>query len=300
MSATVGGYRFADPRALAALRDLRLAATRVVDGLLLGMHSSHRAGAGLEFSQYRSYQPGDDLRRVDWKLFGRSDRYFIRESEAETSLAVRLVVDATGSMALADATGTSLFDYARFLAASLAVLAHRQGDAIGLYGVNDAGLEVLPPRREHQQLHRVLHALEQWQPAGAWPPWEQLERALATDSQRGIVVFISDFHERGDELQQAAQRLAANRHDVIVLHLESPGEADFPWTGSVTFEELETGRRLSLDASAAREGFLASRASASRALQRACEDRRIRYFRVRADESLDVALRRVLLARHLT
>ncbi len=294
MSATVGGYRFADPRALAALRDLSLAARTVVDGLMLGVHTSHRAGAGLEFSQFRSYQPGDDLRRVDWRLYGRSDRFFIRESEAETSMAVRLVLDATGSMAQSPANGISTFDYARFLAAALALLAQRQGDTFGLYALNHRSLDVLQPRREHQQLHRVLHALERLEAAGAWPEWSRVEAALSADHHRGIVILLSDLHERADEVQRAAQRLAANRHDVMVIHLESPDELEFPWRGSVTFEEMETGQRINLDAGAARSRYLAQRADSCRMLQRALEDRQISYHRVRTDEPLDVVLRRVL------
>lgn len=297
MSRTVGGYRFADPRALAALRDLSLAARAVVDGLMLGVHTSHRAGAGLEFSQFRSYQPGDDLRRVDWKLYGRSDRFFIRESEAETSMAVRLVLDATASMAQTSASGISTFDYARFLAASLAVLAQRQGDAFGLYALSNRSLEVLQPRREHQQLHRVLHALERLEPAGAWPEWSRVEAAISADHHRGIVILLSDLHERTDEVQRAAQRLAANRHEVMVLHLEAPEEAEFPWRGSVTFEEWETGERLNLDAGAASERYLAHRAAANQVLQRALEERQIGYHRIRTDEPLDAALRRVLRPR---
>lgn len=294
MSRTVGGYRFADPRALAALRDLSLAARTVVDGLMLGIHTSHRAGAGLEFSQFRSYQPGDDLRRVDWKLYGRSDRFFIRESEAETSLAVRLVLDATGSMAQPSTDGVTTFDYARFLAASLALVAQRQGDAFGLYAVNNRAIQVLRPRREHQHLHRVFHALERLEPAGAWPEWSRVETALSADQPRGIVVLLSDLHERAEEVQEAAHRLAASHHDVRVLHLENLEEAEFPWRGSVTFEEWETGRRINLDAGAARVRYLAHRSEASRGLQRSLEERQVSYHRIRTDEPLDAVLRRVL------
>lgn len=297
MSTAVGGYRFADPRALAALRDLALAARTVVDGLMLGIHTSHRSGAGLEFSQFRSYQPGDDLRRVDWKLYARSDRFFIRESEAETSLAVRLVVDATASMAHRAADGVSTLDYARFLAAALALLAHRQGDAVGLYAVSDHALTALQPRREHQQLHRILHALERLEPAGTWPAWDTLEAALAADPHRGIVVLLSDLHERAGEVQRAVQRLAARRHDVQVMHLQPADEVEFPWSGTVTFEEWETGRQVSVDADAARERYLAHRGAAARTLRTALEERRIAYEPARTDEPLDTVLRRALRRR---
>lgn len=296
MTTAARGYRFLDPEALAALKDLKLVARTVVDGFMLGMHTSHRSGAGLEFSQFRSYQPGDDLRRVDWKLYGRSDRFFIRESEAETSLAVRLVLDASASMALG-APGRTTFDYGRFLAASLALLAHRQGDAVGLHALADGTLRAIQPGRQHQHFHRLLHELERLEPAGAWPPWPMIEGTLATDATRGIVVILSDLHERHEEVRRAAERLAAARHDVLVLHLVNRPEVEFPWRGSVVFEEAETGRRVELDAGAARPAYLAGRAADQQAVRRELEDRRIGYEQIITDEPLDRALRRFLRAR---
>lgn len=290
MSGAAGGYRFLDPQALAALKDLHLAARTVVDGFMLGIQQSHRAGAGLEFNQFRSYQPGDDLRRVDWKLYARSDRFFIRESQAETSVAVRIVVDATASM-------QPQFDYARFLAASLALLAHRQGDAVGLVALTDGNLQVVHPGRQQQHFHRLLHHLERLETAGAWPEWHRIETALTADASRGIIVFLSDLHERGNEIRLAAQRLAAGRHDVLVLHLVTREEVEFPWSGSTVFEEYETGRRLELDADATRSGYLRGVERDARTLRHDLEDRRIGYERIRTDEPLDQALRRFLGAR---
>lgn len=285
-----GGYRFLDPKALAALKDLHLAARTVVDGFMLGVHRSQRAGVGLEFNQFRSYQPGDDLRQVDWKLYARSDRFFIRESQAETSIAVRIVLDATASM-------REHFDYARFLAASLALLAHRQGDAVGLFAVTDGDLRVVRPGRQQQHFHRLLHELERLEPAGAWPDWAGVESALTADATRGIVVLLSDLHERSNEIRLAAQRLAAGRHDVLVLHLETRAEVEFPWRGSTLFEESETGRRVELDADATRAGYLRGRDAERRTTRRDLEDRRIGYECIVTDEPLDHALRRFLGAR---
>jgi uncharacterized protein (DUF58 family) len=240
-------YRFLPPRTLAAVRDLELAARLLVDGLLLGRHGSHRAGAGLEFSQYRSYQPGDDPRRVDWKLLARSDRYFVREAETETSITVRLLLDATGSMGHTE-SGYSKFDHARFLLAALALLAHRQGDAFGLYVVGRGGLTSIPPARGQRHFHRVLHQLEAVEPVGDWPPWLALERAVLPDSPRGLTILIGDMHERADEMRIALRRLSGARHDVVVLRILGKEETEFGYRGRVTLEELETGRRVDLDA----------------------------------------------------
>ena len=155
--------RFLPPSTLAALGDLELAARTVVDGLMYGVHPSRLPGPGLEFSQYRSYQPGDDPRRVDWKLYARSDRYFVREAEIETSVTLRILVDASESMTQED-SGLSKFDYARFAAAALALLAHRQGDAVGVWALRDGQIHTTPPRRHHHHLYQILHNLEQLEP----------------------------------------------------------------------------------------------------------------------------------------
>lgn len=264
--------RFVTARTLALVRDLELAARIAVDGTMLGRHTSRRAGAGLEFSQYRSYQPGDDPRRIDWKLLGRSDRYFVREAEAETSLTIRLLLDATGSMAHEE-DGLTKLDYARFLVAALALLAHRQGDAVGLCILSRDGVEALPPRRETQHLHRLLHRLEAITPAGGWPPWPQLERALAPGTSRGITVFIGDLHEHGDEIRAAARRLAGARHDVVCFQVIGEREREFAYHGAVTLEELETGRRLDLDADQARPAAVQRFEDRLRTLRRDLEER---------------------------
>ncbi len=251
MSDAALSYRFVTASTLALVRDLELAAHLVVDGMMLGRHTSRRAGAGLEFSQYRSYQPGDDLRRIDWKLLGRSDRYFVREAESETSVTVRLLLDATGSMAHEE-EGISKLDYARYLAAALALLAHRQGDAVGLYILSDGRAVTLRPRREPSHLHRLLHELERTRPAGRWPVWSALERALAPDAARGITILIGDFHERSDEIRSSVRRLAGARHEVVCFQIVGDVEREFGYHGTVTLEELETGRRLDLVAERSR------------------------------------------------
>lgn len=157
--------RLLDPKILMAIKDLSLAAKTVVDGFMTGVNKSRIKGPGLEFSQYRSYQPGDDLRWLDWKMYGRSDRYYIRESEVETSISVRFLIDASGSMKHED-SGYTKIDYARYLAASLAYLASLQGDAIGLYVFQNKGLFSLAARQDFQHLSRLFYQLEHIQAGG--------------------------------------------------------------------------------------------------------------------------------------
>lgn len=288
-------YRFLPPTTLAALGDLELAARMVVDGLMYGVHPSRLPGPGLEFSQYRSYQPGDDPRRVDWKLYSRSDRYFVREAEIETSVTVRLLLDASESMAQED-SGVSKFDYARFAAAALALLAHRQGDAVGLWALSDGAIHTVPPRRHQHHLNHILHNLETLQPGGTWPSWDRLE-GLLTTSGRGLVVILSDLHERHREITAVAAKLAALHQEVLVFHLVGRVELEGAWHGLVTFEEMETGRRVEVDADAARPAYLAALERELVRLKQSLEERGVMYARFALDQPLDLALRRFLTAR---
>lgn len=296
MSNAAARSRFLDPKTLAALGDLTLAARTVVDGFMYGVHPSRMPGAGLEFSQYRSYQPGDDVRRVDWKLFARSDRYFLRDADTDTSVAVRLVLDASESMA-EESDGLSKLAYGRMLVAALALLAHRQGDAVGLYPVSGPPGPLEPPRRQHQHLDRLLYTLERVSPAGAWPPWGQLERLFTSGGQRGLVVIVSDLYEREREITTAAAKLAVLRHEVLVLHLVGRTELEFPYHGVITLEELETGRRVEVDAGAVRASYLEAQQRDLTALRRTLEEHGVSYARFRIDQPLDIALRQYLTTR---
>ncbi|HVX87455.1 MAG TPA: DUF58 domain-containing protein [Gemmatimonadales bacterium] len=284
------------PSLLASLRGLELTARRTLDGALVGGHRSALPGAGLEFSQYRSYRPGDDPRRVDWKLFSRSGRYFVREAEGERSVTVRIVIDASASMRMASG-GVTKFDRARELAAGLAWLAHRQGDAVGVTLLSDEVREVLPPSRARQQVHRVVDLLQRASAKGRWPAWPRIEPLFTAAGGRGIVILISDLHDHADELRIAARKLAAFRHELAVLQLVTPEEERFGWHGAVAFEELETGAIVELDADRAREAYLAARAAERAERGRDLADLRADHQVVSIDEPAGPALRRWLAAR---
>ncbi len=294
MSSTT--YRFIDPKSLAALGDLTLAARTVVDGFMFGVHHSRIPGAGLEFSQYRSYQPGDDPRRLDWKLFARSDRYFLRDAETDTSVTVRFVLDASASMAQEEA-GLTKLDYARLIVAALATLAHRQGDAVGLAAVSDGDVTVMPPERPSQHLHRLLNTLERLIPAGVWPDWERVQGLFTAGGRRGIVVIVTDLHERQNEIRTLAAKLAALRHEVLVLHVIGGIEREFGYHGIVTFEELETGRRIEVDTDAVRASYRSALEQELAGLRRSLEEVGIDYARFSLDQPLDLALRHYLIGR---
>jgi len=284
-----------DPAVLAGLGDLALAARTVVDGVMFGVHPSRILGAGMEFSQFRSYQPGDDLRRVDWKLYARSDRYFVREAETETSVTVRVLLDASASMAHRE-NGLAKFDYAKLVAAAIAYLANRQGDAVGLYAVNDTALTRVGPERGQQHIRRVLHTLERLEPKGVWPAWPALERAIADGAHRGITVIVSDLHQQEDEILTAVLKTAALRQETLLLHILGRGELEWTFTGTVTLEDLETGRQLTVDADRAAERYRQAMERELQRVRRAAEDRQVRYGLLPMDQPVDQALRQFLTA----
>lgn len=236
--------RLTDPKILLAIKDLPLAAKTTVDGFMAGIHYSNVKGAGMEFSQYRSYQAGDDLRRLDWKMFARSDRYYIRESEIETSISVRFLIDASASMNHADG-GFTKIEYARYLAASLAWLAGLQGDATGLYVFQHNSLFALPARQDHQHLSRIIHQLEKIDPSGTFTDPVNY-KIIFTGTKKELLIFITDYYQSDGEISKLLHALAA-RHEIIVFHLMGSNEMAPGFTGYTALEDLETGNTIAID-----------------------------------------------------
>jgi uncharacterized protein (DUF58 family) len=235
-----------------AIKDLPLAAKTTVDGFMAGIHNSNVKGVGMEFSQYRSYQAGDDLRRLDWKMFARSDRYYIRESEIETSISVRFLIDASASMNHVDG-GISKMEYARYLAASLAYMASLQSDAIGLYVFENNALFSLPSKQDHQHLSRIFYHLENIQPGGTFTEPVNYRSIFSSSSKKELFVFITDYYEQNGEITKLLQSLATNKHEIIVFHLMGRNEMNFDYKGYTALEDLETGNTIKIDATSGKK-----------------------------------------------
>ncbi len=258
------------PRARTALQGLALTARHLVAGAAAGFHRSRRPGRAQEFSQYRAYQPGDEPRHIDWKLFARSDRYFLRESETDTRSALDLVVDATASMRhRAPGSGTvEKFAAARALAAALAFLAEGQGDPAALHLVGDGAVRSLATAGRRAPADAILRTLAAAEPAGRWPAdpaalatalrkTEHDAASAAPGAAARVTVVITDGHQPGGEIRAALRPLRVRRHEVVLLRLVARDEREFPYRGQVRFEEWETGRTLEADAGAMRSHFLA-------------------------------------------
>jgi uncharacterized protein (DUF58 family) len=296
-----------DPKILAATRGLTLAARQLVAGLLPGLHASRQPGLAREFAQYRAYQPGDEPRHIDWKLYARSDRYFVRESEIETAVTVRLILDATGSMRHSDRKSpTTKFERARTVAAALALLAQAQGDPVRLHAVTDGGIVSAPHGQTREPTEGLIRTLASLSPAGNWPAdgARALRRAMASgggqaaEEAREIVLVLSDLHEHGAEIQTALAPLRARRHELIVLHLVGRDELEFSYHGLVRFEDWETGAIIEADADAARAAWTAGQEARVQAWRRAWEGGgRFDYVRFCLDDPPERVLRRYLRQR---
>lgn len=285
-----------DPKILMAIKDLSLSAKMTIDGFMNGINKSTIKGAGLEFSQYRSYQPGDDLRSLDWKMFARSDRYYIRESEVETNIAVRILIDASASMNHSDGDFTKI-DYARYLSASLAYLANLQGDAIGLYVLKNLGIFSMTPKQDYQHLARLFYQLEQIHPDGTFTKPIHYKELLAGAQKRELLIFVTDLYQKDDEIIKLLDTLNTLRHEIVVFHILSRNELDLDFKGYTTFEDLETGETIQIDQAKERTNYQNKLNAYLEESRIKLLDRRIFYRTITTDEPLDQALRDFLKQR---
>lgn len=288
--------RLLNPKILMAIKDLNLSAKMTIDGFMSGINKSTVKGAGLEFSQYRSYQPGDDLRSLDWKMFARSDRYYIRESEVETNISVRILIDASASMNHSDGDFTKI-EYARYLGASLAYLANLQGDAIGLYVFKDSGIFSMTPKQDYQHLARLFYQLENINPAGTFTRPIHYKELFSGTQKRELLIFVTDLYQTDDEILNLLETLTTLRHEILVFHVLAKNEIDLDFKGYTTFEDLETGATIQIDQAKARAEYKAKLNAHLEDIRTKMLDRRISYRTISTEEPLDEALRDFLKQR---
>ncbi|EOR96114.1 Hypothetical protein ADIARSV_0758 [Arcticibacter svalbardensis MN12-7] len=280
-----------------AIKELSLSAKMIIDGFMSGINKSTVKGQGLEFSQYRSYQPGDDLRSLDWKMFARSDRYYIRESEIETNISVRFLIDASASMNHRDGDYVKL-DYAKNLIAALAYLGNAQGDAIGLYVLNDAGIFSMAAKQDFQHLSRLFYMLENIQPKGNFTQPIQYKELYAGSNKRELLIFVTDLYETNDEIFTLLDTLNTLKHEVVVFHLMARNELELDFKGYATFEDLETGASIQIDQAKARAEYKKNLATYLEKTRLKLLDKRIFHRMICTDQPLDQALRDFLNQRN--
>ena len=285
------------PEIINSVSGLALIARVTVDGYLSGLNHSRRLGPGMEFSQYRGYEPGDDMRLLDWKMLARSGRYYIKQSEVETNVSVKFILDSSKSMQHEE-DGITKIDYVRVLVASLAWLAQGQGDAVGLFALNDHNLYALYPQVQKKHFNRLLQELINIKPEGKWPKNAKAAEKLHDRRHKELIFFISDLHEESSELTNVITKLKTPRNEVVVLHLLGKNELEFDYKGSLTFEDLESGARMKIDAKEAKKQYLDSLEKSIEATKETMLANAITYQLLRLEEPIGEALQLLLKKRN--
>jgi uncharacterized protein (DUF58 family) len=286
-----------DPKVLMTIKDLPLLAKTVIDGFMSGYNKSNIKGPGLEFSQYRSYQPGDDLRWLDWRMFARSDRYYIRESETETNISVKFLIDVSASMNHTD-NGIKKIDYARFLAGSLAYLANLFGDAIGLYAFQSSGLYSLASKPDPQHLQRLFYQLSILEPAGKFTAPVHYKELFAGSGKKELLIFVTDMYQENNEINNLLDSLAALKHEIIVFQLMGKNELELDFTGYGALEDLETGETIQIDPTQTAKMYKEKLDEYLAGIKSQLSAKRIKHSVVSTSQPLDEALRNFLVQRN--
>jgi uncharacterized protein (DUF58 family) len=280
---------FIDPPTLMRIRSLQLRAKIVVQGFLSGLHRSPHHGFSVEFSEYRQYSPGDDPRYLDWRLYARSDRYFIKRFQEETNLRCHLLVDLSRSMGYGSIPYTKV-EYARTAAATLAYFLSMQRDAVGLVTFDQQIADFVQPRYRPGHLHRLMVCLERAVAGTSTDLSAPLEQVAATVRKRGMIVLISDLLAPVDSLRQQLGYLRSQGHEVVLMRVLDPAELDFAFDKAATFVDIETGRDLYVDPALARPQYVENFSRHAAEIEQICRELGISFHQLPTSQPLELTL----------
>ena len=284
---TGAGTGFIDPHVLAKIDNLELVARTVVEGFINGLHRSPNLGASMDFAEHRAYMPGDDLRRIDWRLFGRSDRYFVKEFEADTNTNLLLLLDVSASMGFGSA-GIPKLQYAKYLASCLGYFSSRQRDRVGLVTFVNGIVDYVPPAAKHLSI--VLQTIARATASGQGSIDTALRQIAEHARRRQIVVVISDLYDEPERVVRAVARLRNRGNDLIVLQVLDPAELDLPFDDAANFEDMETGEAIPVVPGLLREQYRTLVQEHTATLARLMREERIDYALFNTAQPLDHAL----------
>ena len=283
------GSSLINPQALMSIKSLELRAKHVVEGFWNGLHRSPYHGFSVEFTEYRQYSPGDDTRYLDWRLYARTDRYYIKKFEDETNLRCHLLVDNSRSMDFGT-LGYTKAEYANTLAATLAYFLYQQGDAIGLLTFDEQIREYLPARHRTGHLRHLMLALESPAAGAATDLSAPLRRILELVKKRGVLVFITDLLAPIETLQKSLFGLTASGHEVVLFQLLDPAELSFSFEKAVMFRDVESGRDLFIEPQEIRKEYLVKLEAHNAAAKKMCQELGISFYQIPSNKPLELVL----------
>jgi uncharacterized protein (DUF58 family) len=289
----IPGARFVDPAVLARIGNLEMVAKTVVDGLINGTHRSPFFGASVDFAEHRGYVPGDDIRRMDWRVYARTDKYYIKEFEADSNSNFNVLLDISRSMSFGERI--SKLDYAKTLAACLTYLANQQRDRVGVVTFDEKIVDHVPPSAKHMDV--VLHTLDRAKAERAGHLVAPIKLLAEHFGRRGIIVVISDFYAEPEEVFDAVGLLRFRGNDVVLFHVLDPQEIDFSFAEPSSFEDLESGDQIPIVPSALADQYRSLVTAHIQALTDRASSQQIDYMLLNTSQPLDHALFRFLSMR---
>lgn len=296
--------KYLQPDVVSKLSNMELRARLVVEGFITGLHKSPYHGFSVEFAEHRQYMPGDEIRRIDWRVYGKTDRFYVKQFEEETNLKSYIVIDTSASMRFAseiDTKGTkriSKIDYASFVAASLSYLMVQQRDAVGLMLYDSELRTTIPPHATQQHMRRVLIELEKVRPSQSTNSAAALHQLAERISRRGLVIILSDLFDDPDNVVAALKHFRHNNHEVLVMHILDPLERSFAFGTDAVFKDIETGEMVTTQPYHIQKVYQEAMKEFIERYKRECRENMIDYVLLDTSTTFDVALLNYLNKRH--
>ncbi len=281
---------YLDPLILTKISNMFLRARFVVEGFIAGLHQSPFRGFSLQFAQHREYAPGDELKHLDWKVYGKTDRYCVKQYQEETNLKAYIILDCSASMGYGSSSNLSKFQYGSYLTASLAYLMLRQQDSVGLVTFDEIIKDYIPPRSNRAHLSMILGKLESLLPSGKTKISAVLKKMEQYIKRRGLIILISDFFDEQEEVLKSLKYFHFKKHEIIVFHLLDDSELEFPFEGLVLFEDIEKGTKVLTYPEVIKKRYEDSINHFVESYKLKCRENGIDYCFIRTSTPLDYAL----------
>lgn len=289
--------RYLQPNVIAQLEKIELKARLVVEGFITGLHRSPYHGFSVEFAEHRLYNPGDEIKHIDWKVYARTDKYFVKQFEEETNLRCIIALDKSASMRYFSNNNISKFEYSAYLSASIAYLLMTQRDAVGLALYDNEIQKYLPPRSKRSYINEILKTIDETIPSDLTGTSQALNQLAEKFTRRGLVVIFSDFFDEPESVLKALKHFRHKNHEVIAFQILDPQEIEFGFSGSVLFKDMETMESLQTLPLQIRKKYRDVFTDFVNIIKRECYEQNIDFVTIRTDEPFDKALRQYLTRR---